>query len=888
MATEEYLNRFIEAGKRYEELPVRLQSSTTELEFSRRAIAYSIKQGLSWSRSMAFNICGEHEYYDDLIKSFRASRRLYPYHLAEYICRVARISPHRYYLNMIADAMKDDRPYDYIPNFTAADIVKVVGISRNEYIATVVQAKSKRLLWRINRSAVKDLLPQEPRHPEPQPWWRACVVNLGEMEYRQLTVNEVRVCNASAKPGGALISDLQAHGVLNEVVKLYKRGLIYLVVPVDSEDHISVPPLEGFVSNTTSVVEQGSSGDPLERLLYQVFVAASDNVTVAELAGILNVDIVTLQMAISMACRLGFCKKLISGGSGDVGTRSGMVHQGQGRRSFSVDVDDANTNTTNAALLSERQLLDLDAALRVGSTREDQSMINSSGDANSPTVPSPGGGGGGQKSIALVVDSEITGFLMMGALTPNCKKHSVTLFEGGRVYGKKVMEELIFELTASVKMASNFEGEMKALVNYAKSLIFALECMRENCPGMPLELLRKESVENLPPAAAYRIITASYSAVVPVTSLAFPPLPLPPNLASSSSSSSNGPVNWGPVSSLACMPWLQLALYQASHSGPQSLVLAAGQQFKRLPSILLLNHNSDDDDGNNKSNSSRCCTYAYIWPWDCQAVKEKMCAPLLVESRFLLYTLNEMLTRTGVLIQPLYIGTSRKDDSSELAQPEMIDVPLPLTTSLLNASSSSQATTILIEAFTPTGEAIHIDAIKDVPLGLWSAVQGALGMGGGLGSLRFIHTQHIKCGSTNSNSNSNRECSYKWVPLQLTVGMPLQPPRLCEAACKAASERGMFQASAEQRQGQARLQSLLNTLVSKYSKPGGSNGGVLQPAGNIELNVTNSGVVGGGGEGEGIEAPHGGDGSGLEVKTKGGPAAPADLEIGQLLLLNVH
>jgi len=885
MATEEYLNRFIEAGKRYEELPIRLQSSTTELEFSRRAIAYSIKQGLSWSRSMAFNICGEHDYYNDLIKSFRASRRLYPYHLAEYICRVARISPHRYYLNMIADAMKDDRPYDSIPNFTAADIVKVVGISRNEYIATVVQAKSKRLLWRINRAAVKDLLPQEPRHPEPQPWWRACVVNLGEMEYRQLTVNEARVCNASAKPGGALISDLQAHGVLNEVVKLYKRGLVYLVVPVDSEDHISVPPLEGFVSNTTSVGEQGSSGDPLESLLYQVFVAASDNVTVADLAGILNVDIVTLQMAISMACRLGFCKKLISGGSGNVETSSGMVHQGGGRRSFSVDVDDATTTTTYAALLSEGQPLDLDAALRVGSTREDQSMINSSGDANSPTVPSPGGGGG-QKSIALVVDSEITGFLMMGALTPNCKKHSVTLFEGGRVYGKKVMEELISELTASVKMASDFEGEMKALVNYAKSLVLALECMRENCPGMPLELLRKESVENLPPAAAYRIITASYSAVVPVTSLAFPPLPLPPNLAHSSSSSSNGPVNWGPVSSLACMPWLQLALYQASHSGPQSLVLAAGQQFKRLPSILLLNHNSDDDNdddgGNNNNKSNRCCTHAYIWPWDCQAVKEKMCAPLLVESRFLLYTLNEMLTRTGVLIQPLYIGNSNsKGKSSVLLEPEMIDVPLPLTTRLLNASSSSQSTTIILEAFTPTGEAMHIDAIRDVPPGLWSAVQGTLGMGGGLGSLRFIHTKHIRY---DNSSSSNRECSYKWVPLQLTVGMPLQPPQLCEAACKAASERGMFQASAEQRQGQARLQSLLTTLVSKYSKPGGGNGGVPQPAGNIELNVSSSGVGGGG---EGIDAPYGGDGSGLEVKIKGGPAA-ADQEIGQLLLLNVH
>ena len=35
------------------------------------------------------------------------------------------------------------------------------------------------------------------------------------------------------------------------------------------------------------------------------------------------------------------------------------------------------------------------------------------------------------RSVAFVVDSAVTGFLMMGALTPEVKKHSVTLFEGG-------------------------------------------------------------------------------------------------------------------------------------------------------------------------------------------------------------------------------------------------------------------------------------------------------------------------------------------------------------------------------------------------------------------------------------------------------------------------
>jgi hypothetical protein len=34
------------------------------------------------------------------------------------------------------------------------------------------------------------------------------------------------------------------------------------------------------------------------------------------------------------------------------------------------------------------------------------------------------GGQAGGSGIAFVVDAEVTGYLMMGALTPNCKKHS--------------------------------------------------------------------------------------------------------------------------------------------------------------------------------------------------------------------------------------------------------------------------------------------------------------------------------------------------------------------------------------------------------------------------------------------------------------------------------
>jgi hypothetical protein len=61
----------------------------------------------------------------------------------------------------------------------AADIVRLVGIGRNEYIATMNKCKAKKLLWRMNKSIVREHLPSEQLDTEKQPWWIAHVVNLG-------------------------------------------------------------------------------------------------------------------------------------------------------------------------------------------------------------------------------------------------------------------------------------------------------------------------------------------------------------------------------------------------------------------------------------------------------------------------------------------------------------------------------------------------------------------------------------------------------------------------------------------------------------------------------------------------------------------------------------
>ena len=69
---------------------------------------------------------------------------------------------------------------------------------------------------------------------------------------------------------------------------------------------------------------------------------------------------------------------------------------------------------------------------------------------------------------------------------------------------------------------------MKICVLRDRALATALACVRGAAQGRSVELLRKESLAGLAPAAAARVLSHAYMAVVPITPLPFPPLPLSP------------------------------------------------------------------------------------------------------------------------------------------------------------------------------------------------------------------------------------------------------------------------------------------------------------------------------------------------------------------------
>ena len=46
--------------------------------------------------------------------------QLFPYHLADYACRVLRVTPFRYYVDLLFTVMREEKSYDQIPNFTVS------------------------------------------------------------------------------------------------------------------------------------------------------------------------------------------------------------------------------------------------------------------------------------------------------------------------------------------------------------------------------------------------------------------------------------------------------------------------------------------------------------------------------------------------------------------------------------------------------------------------------------------------------------------------------------------------------------------------------------------------------------------------------------------------
>jgi hypothetical protein len=95
-------------------------------------------------------------YATAVVRAARASRMVFPYQMAREILAATGVTPFTYYRSLLIDVVRAELAYDVVPNFTAADALRLLGIGRTEFIHLFNAVRGKGWLARRRRGAVRE------------------------------------------------------------------------------------------------------------------------------------------------------------------------------------------------------------------------------------------------------------------------------------------------------------------------------------------------------------------------------------------------------------------------------------------------------------------------------------------------------------------------------------------------------------------------------------------------------------------------------------------------------------------------------------------------------------------------------------------------------------
>ncbi len=98
------------------------QLGNSQKEYEKCVVTFSVKNQVRFRGNLVRQVRkDEKKYYGDLISYSRQSLMLFPYHLSDVIVKGLFLTPFQYYAQMMEALMAQERSYDSLPNFTAAD-----------------------------------------------------------------------------------------------------------------------------------------------------------------------------------------------------------------------------------------------------------------------------------------------------------------------------------------------------------------------------------------------------------------------------------------------------------------------------------------------------------------------------------------------------------------------------------------------------------------------------------------------------------------------------------------------------------------------------------------------------------------------------------------------